>query len=455
MKESRQDCLKQLLLGGASLLAASASDTSEQVPVAGAARTRKQQSQQTYAATRDRRMAWRRGARFGMFMHFGLYSVPSRGAWVMAIEEIPAQKYAELAAGFDPAPGCTRGWVRAARDAGMKYMALMTKHHEGFCLGDTNLTDYSAVKMGPKRDIIDEYVEPARTEGYESERLNSMVFELQHSIAINNRSGLPGDFNPQGQSTNPGTRDWVSCMTLNDSWSYVRANHNWKSVRAVISNLVKCSMFGGNYLLGVGPMPDDRLPDERLNLLDGVGEWMRRYGNSIYGSSASARLLTAQAATTGYIQGILKDPSGAFVPNTTLTVLNVTSGFTLTSQSNGSGTCIFVNPYPAGFQKDVQHWFNAAAFSAAGLNNSAFQPGDTARNPLRGPAYDNSDLSLFKVFGFHSEQYHLQTRFEMFNAFSHPNFVNPNSNLGQVNVGTITNTTGNPRVFQFAARLLF
>jgi len=295
-------------------------------------------------------MAWWRDARFGMFMHFGLYSVPSRGEWLMAVEDIPASEYAKFANDLHPAPGCTRGWARAARDAGMKYVVLTTKHHEGFCLFDTKLTDYCATKMGPKRDIIAEYVESVRAEGlkvgfyfslmdwhhpdgmrctedegarqrfvefvhgqvrelmtnygkvdilwydmaypldakgFESERLNSMVLDLQPTIVVNNRSGILGDFDTPEQNTNPGTRDWESCMTLNDNWGYNHLDHNWKSASAVVSNLVKCSMYGGNYLLDVGPMPEGPLPDECLKRLHEVGEWMRRYGDSIYGSRRS------------------------------------------------------------------------------------------------------------------------------------------------------------------------
>ena len=346
MNESRRNCLKQMLLGSASLLAAGGSVTGE-------AESQSASSSPIVArfdATRNQRMAWWREARFGMFMHFGLYSVPSRGEWLMAIEDIPALEYQKFADDFHPAAGCTRGWARAARDAGMKYMVLTTKHHEGFCLFDTKLTDYSATKLGPKRDIIAEYVESVRAEGlkvgfyfslmdwhhpdgmrcaddesarrrfvdfvhgqvrelmtnygkidilwydmafpldakgFESERLNNMVLDLQPTIVINNRSGIPGDFDTPEGNTSPTKRDWESCMTLNDNWGYNHMDHNWKSASAVVSNLVKCSMFGGNYLLDVGPMPEGPLPDECLKRLHEVGEWMQRYGDSIYGSRRS------------------------------------------------------------------------------------------------------------------------------------------------------------------------
>jgi alpha-L-fucosidase len=347
MATSRRDYLKQLLVTGASLAAAPCL-TADRAAESG---VKPQHSEGLFEATHEQRIAWWREARFGMFMHFGLYSVPSRGEWLMAVEDIPIPEYEKFADSFQPAPGSTRDWARAARGAGMKYIVLTTKHHEGFCLFDTKLTNYRATKIGPKRDIIAEYVESARAEGlkvgfyfslmdwhhpdwmrctedeharrrfvdfvhgqvrelmtnygkvdilwydmcypmdakgFEAEQLNRMVLELQPSIVVNNRSGMAGDFSTPEQNTNPAEGDWESCMTLNDNWGYAHADDNWKSVRTVISNLVKCSMNGGNYLLDVGPMPDGKLPDECLKRLHGVGEWMNRYGESIYGTRRSA-----------------------------------------------------------------------------------------------------------------------------------------------------------------------
>jgi len=161
MKESRRACLKQMMLSGASLFAAAGSAKAEAEARTGA----QSPADDPFSATRNQRMTWWRDARLGMFMHFGLYSVPSRGEWLMAVEDISASEYAKFANDFHPAPGSTRNWARAARDAGMKYVVLTTKHHEGFCLFDTKLTDYCATKMGPKRDIITEYVESVRAEG--------------------------------------------------------------------------------------------------------------------------------------------------------------------------------------------------------------------------------------------------------------------------------------------------
>src|ERR1700761_1937170 len=209
-----------------------------------------------------RRMKWWHEAKFGMFIHFGLYSQHARHEWALENEAIPIGEYIQLAKQFNPLPGCQRSWARLAKAAGMKYMVMTTKHHEGFCNFDTKLTDYCAAKQGPKRDLVREYVEAARAEGlrvgfyyslmdwhhpdgarcatdeaarvrfvnyihgqirelltnygkvdilwydvawpldakgWESEKMNQMVFQLQPEIIVNNRDTREGDFSTPEQ----------------------------------------------------------------------------------------------------------------------------------------------------------------------------------------------------------------------------------------------------------------
>jgi len=110
-------------------------------------------------ATRAQRMAWWREARFGMFVHWGLYAQLGRNEWVMNRERIPVAEYESLAAAWKPKERPAREWARLAKDSGMKYMVMTTKHHDGFCLWDTQQTDYNAVRRGPGRDLVREYVE--------------------------------------------------------------------------------------------------------------------------------------------------------------------------------------------------------------------------------------------------------------------------------------------------------
>jgi alpha-L-fucosidase len=120
--------------------------------------------QQT-AATRPQRMQWWHEARFGMFVHWGLYAQLGRHEWVMNRERIPVAEYEKLADTWQPKERPAREWAHLAKQAGMKYMVMTTKHHEGFCLWDTQQTDYNAVKRGPKRDLVREYVEACREFG--------------------------------------------------------------------------------------------------------------------------------------------------------------------------------------------------------------------------------------------------------------------------------------------------
>ena len=114
---------------------------------------------------RARRMRWWHEAKFGMFIHFGLYSLIGRHEWAMEMEGIPVAEYEKLAKQFNPKPNAAREWARLAKHAGMKYMVMTTKHHEGFCLFDTEFTDYCAPKQACGRDLVAEFVEAARAEG--------------------------------------------------------------------------------------------------------------------------------------------------------------------------------------------------------------------------------------------------------------------------------------------------
>ena len=336
---------RQMLMGaGASLAGLALAGKAEAEPFAQAVA-----SSEPPTADQIRRMEWWHAAKFGMFIHFGVYSTIQRHEWVMESEAIPVSEYAPHAATFHPVKEAPRAWAKLAKAAGMKYMVMTTKHHEGFCNFDTRLTDYCAPKQGPGRDTVREYVEAARAEGlrvgfyyslmdwhhpdgarcatdeaarkrfveythglireiltnygkidvlwydvawpldakgWESERMNKMVFELQPDIIVNNRNKLEGDFSTPEQKivAEKGGRAWESCMTLNDSWGFQRADDDWKSSRTIIRNLITCVRDGGNYLLNIGPKPDGTIPEPSVKVLSEVGEWMRTNGHSIYDS---------------------------------------------------------------------------------------------------------------------------------------------------------------------------
>ncbi|MGB9642036.1 MAG: alpha-L-fucosidase [Candidatus Ratteibacteria bacterium] len=103
--------------------------------------------------------------RFGMFIHWGLYALPARHEWVKHREEIPDEKYDIYFKHFNPDLFDPAQWAKTARQAGMKYVVITTKHHEGFCLWDSAYTDYKATNTPAKRDLIKEFVDAFRAEG--------------------------------------------------------------------------------------------------------------------------------------------------------------------------------------------------------------------------------------------------------------------------------------------------
>jgi alpha-L-fucosidase len=116
------------------------------------------------AAQRDARMQWWRDARFGMFIHFGLYAIPGRGEWVQWNEQIPVDEYAKLAQQFKP-DFKPDEWAATAKAAGMKYMVLTARHHDGFALFDDGTNTFTTTKTAAHRDFVAEYVKAVRAAG--------------------------------------------------------------------------------------------------------------------------------------------------------------------------------------------------------------------------------------------------------------------------------------------------
>ncbi len=107
---------------------------------------------------------WQRD-RFGMSLHFGLYSVATRGEWVRSAEQLTVEDYHRYFETFNPEPGWATEWARLARISGARYAVLTTKHHDGFCLFASALTDYNATRTPAARDLVQEWVEAVRAEG--------------------------------------------------------------------------------------------------------------------------------------------------------------------------------------------------------------------------------------------------------------------------------------------------
>lgn len=113
----------------------------------------------------EKRMQWFVNARFGMFIHWGLYAIPARGEWVRSFEEIPKEDYMKYFDEFDPVDYDPKKWAKAAKEAGMQYVVLTAKHHDGFCLFDSKYTDFKSTNTKCGRDLVAEFVEAVRGEG--------------------------------------------------------------------------------------------------------------------------------------------------------------------------------------------------------------------------------------------------------------------------------------------------
>ncbi len=108
---------------------------------------------------------WFRHDRFGMFIHWGLYAMPARHEWIKHTEKIAEEKYDKYFQYFNPDLYDPKEWARQAKAAGMKYVVLTTKHHEGFCLFDSQFTDYKSTNTPCGKDLVREYVDAFRAEG--------------------------------------------------------------------------------------------------------------------------------------------------------------------------------------------------------------------------------------------------------------------------------------------------
>jgi alpha-L-fucosidase len=278
-----------------------------------------------------------------MFIHWGLYSLIGRGEWVFNRERWNRREYRKLAGQFTARRYDPRAWAALARDAGMKYMVLTTKHHEGFCLWDSKTCRFNAVNSAARRDLLAEYVEAVRAAGlkvgfyyslgdwfnpdwqrdkrafveythalvrelmtgygrvdvlwydlpqgytaeeWRSAELNAMARRLQPGIVINNRALTPEDFATPEQHVTPSKpgRMWEACLTLNENWGYCPSDRNFKTPREVALTLAAVASGAGNLLLNVGPDGAGRIPAESARILRRVGKWLETHGESIYGS---------------------------------------------------------------------------------------------------------------------------------------------------------------------------
>jgi len=318
-------------------------------------------------ANQDPRLNWWREAKFGMFIHWGIYSIPAGqwqgedipgiGEWIMLRAQIPVAEYEQLAQEFNPVKYDANQIVQLAKRAGQKYIVFTSKHHDGFCMYKSAETNYNIVdgtpygkdtlkalaeaceKEGIKlglyysqtqdwhhpdgagntwdydpseqnfSDYIDNYVKPQVTEiltqygpiaiiwfdtpqnitPEQSKSLLDLVHEIQPDCLVCGRLGNAlGDYATAQDNAIPAELradvDWETPATINDTWGYKTHDHNWKSSKQLLRNLVDIVSKGGNYLLNIGPDAEGAIPDPSIDALTSMGKWMDQNSDSIYGT---------------------------------------------------------------------------------------------------------------------------------------------------------------------------
>jgi len=257
---------------------------------------------------------------------------------------IPAAEYDSLYKQFNPTKFSAKQWVATARAAGMKYLVFTTKHHDGFCEFDSKLTDYKITSpQSPfHRDVVKELADACHESGirfgmyysppdchhpdyrtanharyiaylhgqigellsnygqvdiiwfdglggsakdWGAPRLFALIKRLQPGIIINDRCGLPGDTNTPEQTigTFQMDRPWETCMTICNQWAW-KPDDDMKSLKQCLDVLVTCAGGDGNLLFNVGPMPSGEIEPRQVDRLKQMGQWLKKYGQSIYGT---------------------------------------------------------------------------------------------------------------------------------------------------------------------------
>ncbi len=340
-------------------------------------------AQDSYTPTPEnlRARQWFDSAKFGMFIHWGASSVLGHGEWVMNVRNIRVEEYKRLVHIFNPIDFDAKTWVATAKNAGMNYITLITRHHDGFSMWDTKQSDWKITNTPYGKDIVKQLADECRKQGvklffyyslldwyrsdyqYETGRtgkgtgrteksnwssyINFMkaqltelltnygevggiwfdghwdqldndhdkankskvdwkyneIYELIHRLQpkclIGNNHHLlplPGEDFQMFEKDLPGHNTTgfggaavsrlplETCETINDSWGFNITDRNHKSTRALIHYLVKATGYGANFLLNIGPMPNGQIQPEFTERLSAMGQWLKQYGETIYGT---------------------------------------------------------------------------------------------------------------------------------------------------------------------------
>jgi alpha-L-fucosidase len=315
--------------------------------------------------------------RFGMFIHFGPVTLRGTEIGWSRGHEVPAAEYDTLYREFDPVLFNADQWVRTAKEAGMRYLTITAKHHDGFCLWPTAVSPYNISNSPFRRDIVGELARACHRQGITfciyftvldwhdpdyptkdpsdstknvkgdmvrfvrtmKQELKEIVTKyhpfmlwfdgywekywtledgkeiyrylkgLDPALIVNNRIGKGGaslsDPQSAGDFLTPEQtigqlnmkEPWESCITICNQWAW-KPNDNMKTLKQCIQTLEKTAGGNGNLLFNVGPMMDGRMEARQITRLKEMGDWLKKYGGSIYGTLGGPYPPTDAIATT-------------------------------------------------------------------------------------------------------------------------------------------------------------
>ncbi len=313
--------------------------------------------------------------KFGVFIHWGIYSMMADGEWIMNNKNIHYKEYAKLAEGFYPSKFDASKWVSDVKAAGAKYICITTRHHDGFSMFGTKQSPFNIVDATPfKRDVIKELSDECHKQGIKLHFYYSLLdwgrtdyyplgrtgrnvgrtehgtWENYHQFMLNQLTELLTNYGEIGaiwfdgqwdQDQNPdfdwrlpeiyahihklqpgclivnnhhltpiegedaqtfekdlpghnttgfadeqtvGTLPLETCETMNNSWGYNITDLKYKSEKELIHYLVKTAGNNANLLMNVGPRPNGEFPDIAIHRYLAMGEWLQKYGETIYGT---------------------------------------------------------------------------------------------------------------------------------------------------------------------------
>jgi alpha-L-fucosidase len=371
---------------------------------------------QSYTPTPENLKAreWFSNARFGLFIHWGPFSIPGAGEWVMNNRNITVKNYTRLMDFFNPVEFNAAQWVSMAKNAGMKYITLITRHHDGFSMWDTKYSDFNIMYSPYHKDIVklladechkqgvglfvyyslldwrrddysywtgntghgtgrtthgnwndyilfmknqltelltnygaiagvwfdgywdqldnDNHDNPTPRVNWHFREIYDLIHKLQPQCLVGNNhhiTPLPGEDFQMFEKDLPGNNTTgfggasvsplplETCETINDSWGFNITDLSYKSVKQLIHYMVNAAGHNANFLLNIGPMPNGKIQPEFVDTLKEMGNWLKQYGESIYGTRGNIIVPQDWGVVTGKDKSlfahILKKPSQSYV----------------------------------------------------------------------------------------------------------------------------------------------